>query len=282
MRSPLSEPGAHRLPIIVIGRSREDVGMARKDMGIPACRAHSNLASSAGLRATGDAAMKFEQLALHYRGDAAKTYDAVRSRHDKWISEQRIVETLLTRLPPGSSIIDIPIGTGRFVDEYHRLRLMPTGMDISPDMIAIAAGKAERAGLNIPLHTGDIRRIQAADGAFDTALCICFLNWVDINGAREALRELVRVARKNLIVSIRYYVPFEKLRPATPEGFLQAALQGALRVHKVFSRSSLRVHEEAEVFAMFEECGLTLKQQFRVEPRKYGTDYYIYFLEKSQ
>jgi ubiquinone/menaquinone biosynthesis C-methylase UbiE len=124
--------------------------------------------------------MDFEQLAQSYKGDAANAYDKERSSRKKWIAEQSIVENLLVTLPRGSSVIDIPIGTGRFIDLYHRLQLAATGMDISPDMIAIAAGKAKKIGLMIPLYTADIRKINAADGAFDTAVCICFLNWIDI------------------------------------------------------------------------------------------------------
>src|SRR5437899_5461628 len=98
--------------------------------------------------------MNFEQLARNYLGTAAKTYDDERAKLEKWASEQRIVEDLLATLPAGSSVVDIPIGTGRFVDAYHRLHLTPTGMDISPDMIEIAARKAQKVHLNMPLRTG--------------------------------------------------------------------------------------------------------------------------------
>ena len=224
--------------------------------------------------------MNFEQLGRRYLGTAAKTYDDARTNREKWASEQRIVEDLLARLPAGSSVVDIPVGTGRFVDAYHRLHLVPTGMDISPDMIAIAARKAREVGLVMPLHVADIRHIDAADGAFDAVVCICFLNWVDRHGARTALRELVRVARQSLIIGLRHYVPFRQLQPATPEGFLEWSLQLAARAHKAVNADSLRVHEEADIVGMFREFGLVVRCQVRVMPRKYGTDYCIYMLEK--
>src|SRR5262249_50695469 len=155
--------------------------------------------------AAGGVGMKFEQLAGHYLGNTAEGYDAERAKLEKWASEQRIAEDLLATLPQGSSVIDIPVGTGRFVKTYHRLHLVPTGMDISPDMIAITAVKAQKIGLNMPLRITDIRSIDATDGTFDVAICICFLNWIDIRGAREAFSELARVARKSLIVGIRHY-----------------------------------------------------------------------------
>ena len=226
--------------------------------------------------------MKFEQLAEYYLGNAAKGYDAGRAKLGKWASEQRIAEDLLAMQPRGSAVIDIPVGTGRFVKTYHRLHLVPTGMDISPDMIAIAAAKAQKIGLNMPLHIADIRSIDAMDGTFDVAICICFLNWIDIRGTREAFSELVRVARKSLIVGIRHYTPVGKLHPATPRGFWQWLLQMAVRFYKILHRDSLRIHEQAEILAMFKQHGLEMKRRFRVVPPKYGTDYFIYLLEKPQ
>jgi ubiquinone/menaquinone biosynthesis C-methylase UbiE len=226
--------------------------------------------------------MNFEQLARIYSGTVANAYDDERSKLEKWASEQRIVESFLATLPSGSSVVDIPVGTGRFVDAYYRLQLAPTGMDISSDMMAIAARKALEIGLNMSLYTADIRSIDAADDSFETAVCICFLNWIDINGAREAFHELVRVARKFLIVSIRHYTPFGKLHPATPKGFLQWALQLAMRVYKKIVHGGICVHEEADILVMFQEHDLHLKRQIRVGPRKYGTDYFIYMLEKPR
>jgi ubiquinone/menaquinone biosynthesis C-methylase UbiE len=226
--------------------------------------------------------MNFEQLGRSYLGDVAKTYDVERMKLEKWASEQRIVEDLLATVPAGSSVVDIPIGTGRFVEAYHRLHLMPTGMDISSDMITIAARKAQNLGLPMPLHVADIRSIDVADGTFDTAVCICFLNWVDTHGARTALRQLVRVTRRSLIIGIRHYVPFRQLHPATPKGFLQWSLQLAARAHKAANSNTLRVHAETDIIAMFREFGLSLRCREPVVPRKYGTDYCIYMLEKSR
>jgi len=232
------------------------------------------------LIATGDADMRFEQLAGQYRGATAQAYERARAKQEKWVSEQRIVENYLETLPEGSSVADIPIGTGRFVAAYHRLRLNAAGFDISPDMIALAAGKACKIGLDLPLHIADIRSLDAANGAFDAAVCICFLNWIDIDGTRTALRELTRVTRETLIIGIRHYTPFSMLHAATPAGFGQWLLQLGARIYKLLDRGSLRVHERADIFAMFGELGLEVKQQIRVVPRKYGTDYYIYLLKK--
>lgn len=226
--------------------------------------------------------MKYEQLAQHYVGQKASGYDSERAKLEKWAAEQRIVEDLLRTLPSGASVIDVPVGTGRFIEAYHRLHLAATGIDISPDMMSIAASKARKAGLNMPLLIADIRQIAAPDGAFDAAVCICFLNWVDIRGARQAFRELTRVTRRFLIVSIRHYRPVSKLHLATQKGFWQGVLQIGARLYKTLDRGGLHVHKKADIDSMFHENGLEIKKRVRVVPTKYGTDYFIYLLEKSR
>ncbi|MDY0885639.1 class I SAM-dependent methyltransferase [Dongia soli] len=176
----------------------------------------------------------------------------------------------------------MPVGTGRFIPAYAALRLKATGMDISPDMTAIAARKAEKLGLDMPLLIGDIRHIDAKADSFDIGVCICFLNWVDTAGAREALKELVRVTGGHLIVGIRHYTPLEELSFLKLQELGQFFLQIAVRIYKAFTQTGLRVHEKSAIHRIFREKNLRTVEQVRVVPRKYGTDYYIYMLEKPR
>ena len=226
--------------------------------------------------------MKYDRLAKSYLGAAAEKYESDRSRLSKWNAEQQVVERLLAGFPRGSTVIDIPVGTGRFIPAYAAFGLRATGMDISPDMTAIAARKAEKLGLDMPLHICDIRRIEAISDSFAIGVCICFLNWVDTDGAREALKELVRVTSGHLIVGIRHYAPLEELNFVKLEELRQFFLQMAVRLYKAFNRTGLRVHEKAAIHRIFAEKNLRVIEQVRVVPRKYGTDYYIYMLEKCQ
>ena len=116
--------------------------------------------------------MEFTRLAKRYRGGAADRYDSDREQTGKWALEQAAVETLLSVLPAGLSVVDIPVGTGRFIDLYQKLGLVATGIDVSTDMLGRAEEKARRMDAPIVLQQGDIRAISAPDGAFDLAVCV--------------------------------------------------------------------------------------------------------------
>src|ERR1700722_6805388 len=123
--------------------------------------------------------MDFEKLATRYQGPLARKYDSRRRHGAQWLREQAAVEALLARLPAGSTLLDIPAGTGRFIPLYKNHALRASGMDSSADMLAEAQSKANEIGFAIDLRTADIRRIDAPDASFDCVLCMRFLNWVD-------------------------------------------------------------------------------------------------------
>ena len=53
-----------------------------------------------------------------YNKRTAKSYLKIRTNTKEWRSEQQIVERLLKDLPDGIKVLDIPFGTGRFVNMY--------------------------------------------------------------------------------------------------------------------------------------------------------------------
>jgi ubiquinone/menaquinone biosynthesis C-methylase UbiE len=225
--------------------------------------------------------MDFDSLAGRYRGSRARNYDKERVKLAKWASEQRIVGSFLAKLPQSSTVLDLPVGTGRFAAEYKMNGLRPTGMDVSPDMLAEAGAKARAQGLDMTLVEGDIRKIASPDNGFDAVICICFLNWVNEAGVRAALHELARVARSDMIVSVRYFAPWDDLALSSAGGLYQAAMQGLVRVYKTLQSGGQAIHEKQRIEAIFSDNKLRIEAVERVVPRKYGTDYFIYRLRKT-
>lgn len=224
--------------------------------------------------------MNFSELAQRYRGQAAIDYDARRSRRTKWQREQEAVAQLLSRLPAGSSLLDVPVGTGRFIDLYKAHGLTATGIDVSNDMLAEAARKAEPLDYAMPLRQGDIRRIDAPDASFDTVLCVRFLNWVDTPTLGSVLDELCRVGRRRLILSIRTYLPTNAAQLWSPLGLGRWILQRAWRVYSGL-RSKLHVHRKADIQRLFGQHRLRIVSMTLVDLHGNGTDYNIYLLEKT-
>lgn len=223
--------------------------------------------------------MEFEELSARYQGRRAKDYDADRAGSSFWVRENSAVDAYLGEIAEASSVVDIPVGTGRFLDLYAKHGLKPTGLDISDDMLAQAAAKARDLGLEIELRRSDIRAITAPDGSFDAALCIRFLNWVDFAGVKAAMAELARVSRSHLIVGIRCYLP----AGTRGNGFsFWQSLKGYKKrlTHKWFG-SALVVHDKAAAEALFAEHGFAVVASQGVNPRPDRSDYFIYLLRRD-
>jgi SAM-dependent methyltransferase len=129
-----------------------------------------------------------------YRGEVAKGYEAHRVTGVEWEAEQEAVLGFVTSGP----VLDVPVGTGRYLPIYHGYGMECVGVDISPDMLE----QAKQKGTDARLLIGDIFNLPFKDGEFSAAVCSRFLNWCNPDEMARAIKELRRVAR-TLIVSIR-------------------------------------------------------------------------------
>ncbi|MDA1260786.1 MAG: class I SAM-dependent methyltransferase [Planctomycetota bacterium] len=99
------------------------------------------------------------------------------------------------------SLLDLPCGTGRFTALWSDLGLRATGVDLAPEMLAVAREKHARA----TLLCADGARLPFPDGAFDAVACVRLLHLVrDPAERRRFLLELRRVARLGVIVDWRH------------------------------------------------------------------------------
>lgn len=147
-----------------------------------------------------------EKLKSKYTGQTAKTYENGRKPTEHWYREQRVVSMLLERSPlqKGSLVLDVPVGTGRFLPFYKKQRYRTIGVDASPDMVSEAEQKAEEIGYgDVELIVGDIFDLPLADDSAALAVCIRLLNWFDFSDFQRALSELRRVSVQELIVGVR-------------------------------------------------------------------------------
>jgi ubiquinone/menaquinone biosynthesis C-methylase UbiE len=85
---------------------------------------------------------------------------------------QRLVAAADPR--PGERVLDIACGTGivaRLAAPYVGSTGALVGIDLNPDMLAVARAAAGRAGLSIDWHEGRAEALSIPDGSFDVALC---------------------------------------------------------------------------------------------------------------
>jgi ubiquinone/menaquinone biosynthesis C-methylase UbiE len=225
--------------------------------------------------------MDFEKLATRYRGPLAQEYDRRRKRGAQWLAEQEAVDALLARFPAASTVLDIPAGTGRFIELYKKYGLRASGMDSSADMLAEAARKAREIGLDIDLRTADIRKIAADDGSFDSVLCMRFLNWVDPDGLKIVLAELARVAKSHLILGIRCAVDGADIEPRRISAWRRFLERRKLRRQQKKGARRYR-HRDCDVHDLFAGLGLKVKAAKVLERRSDNTEYRIYLLTRER
>jgi len=89
-------------------------------------------------------------------------------------------------------VLEVAIGTGRDLPFYPPdIRL--TGLDLSPEMLAIAERVATHLERTVALDEGDAHHLPYPDESFDTVVCVFSL--CNITDIRTAIIEMHRVLR---------------------------------------------------------------------------------------
>lgn len=143
-----------------------------------------------------------------YRGKMAEQYLQRRVTQEYWMLEQRTMDRLLASLPRCQAVLDVPIGTGRFVPLYLARGLEVFGLDRSPDMLSVARRELKELFLRCRMQIGDAQRLPYRDAAFDLVVSFRFLSHVvSFAEAKAALGELRRVARRAAFLQLRVRRP---------------------------------------------------------------------------
>lgn len=127
-------------------------------------------------------------------GMAAKGYDqwyATRSGRAYDVAEKRVVAKLLPSSEESPSLLEVGCGTGHWSEWFTARRFDVTGVDISPEMIAVARNKNIDGAL---FETADAHTLPFENGAFDIAVAITSLEFVA--DAETILIEMARCIRK--------------------------------------------------------------------------------------
>jgi ubiquinone/menaquinone biosynthesis C-methylase UbiE len=221
--------------------------------------------------------MERNKLAEKYLGETARTYNARRSSKGKWRKEQTAIDLLFESIPHGSSLVDVPVGTGRFLELCKRREIHVTGIDISEDMLAEARKNAMQLGVKADLRLGNIFELPFSDNSFDCALCVRFLNWISIADVSLALAELSRVSKNYVIVGVRTF-------PENQSWLKRSLSSVATLGQSLYSRKrnrSTTPHRKANVIAAFNAMNLDVVRSVPVHSRPNGTRLEFYLLSKT-
>jgi SAM-dependent methyltransferase len=128
----------------------------------------------------------------------------VAARYESWYTgpgrradflEKRLLGRMLAGFPDARTAVEIGCGTGHFTRWLAAQKLVVTGLDNAPAMLAEAR---KLDGLNY--LEGDALNLPFGDRAFDLSFLITTLEFVA--DPRRGLTEAVRVARQGLILGV--------------------------------------------------------------------------------
>ena len=134
-----------------------------------------------------------------YSSSEATTYDADREVELLWHVENAFVRTLAASHSDIASVLDAPVGTGRFLNLYGDKAV--TGIDLSKAMLEEAGKRIVSLGLSqVTLQQGSVTELPFADSTIDLVVSWRLFHLLPPDVMAIALAELARVCRGTLCI----------------------------------------------------------------------------------
>lgn len=130
-----------------------------------------------------------------YEGLRAREYDARRQNQAEWRAEHEAVERWLKDAPAGSTVLDVPVGTGRFLPLYAERGLRAIGIDRSQAMLEQARQKGTAV-----LQIGDVLDLPRMMA--DRSVCIRLANWLTPSELARAIGQLTKVTSRSILLGL--------------------------------------------------------------------------------
>jgi ubiquinone/menaquinone biosynthesis C-methylase UbiE len=148
-----------------------------------------------------------------YNGKVAELYNAKRIHAPKWTEEDYLIKDMLFEIPDKSRVLDVPVGTGRFIKHWIHREFDAVGVDVSDDMLSEARREGE-----IDLKIGTVTALDFEDESFDASVMCRLTRWLTPPERTLALQELQRVTKKRIVFTARmngqYAYPMEEIEGA--------------------------------------------------------------------
>jgi len=106
------------------------------------------------------------------------------------------------RIRAGERVLDVACGTGNTTLAARAREAVVTGLDLTPELLAVGRRRAEDAGYaDIAWKEGDAEKLPFADGAFDVVVSSCGLMFAP--DQQKVADEVVRVTRPGGRIAIQ-------------------------------------------------------------------------------
>ena len=138
----------------------------------------------------------------------AATWDQVRSAHVAECDVEAAILGALASRPLGT-LLDVGTGTGRMIELLGGSARAAIGIDRSPEMLRLARGKIEAAGLaHAEVRHGDMFALPQSDASVDTVVLHQVLHFADAPGL--AIAEAARVLAPGGRLLVADFAPHDR------------------------------------------------------------------------
>ena len=126
--------------------------------------------------------------------------------------EKHCLQKMLSRVPAGSMVLDIPCGTGRMTELLADLGMTVTAADISDSMMNHAKARSARTHSQVRFVKADIENLEFSDASFEAIATIRLLHHMPSSVRARVLSELHRVSRKWVAVTFGNKYTLQSIR----------------------------------------------------------------------
>ena len=151
---------------------------------------------------------------------------------------------------PESQVLDVATGTGNAAIPAAAAGARVIGLDLVPELLAVAARRAEDAGVDVEWVQGDAEDLPFEDGRFDVVLSTLGVQFAPDH--RRSARELARVSRVGGRIGLcnwtpegyigRLFATLAPYLPPPPAGASPPPLWGSERhVEELFAGTGVRL-----------------------------------------
>jgi ubiquinone/menaquinone biosynthesis C-methylase UbiE len=164
-----------------------------------------------------------------YTADVASNYERDRQVEAHWWKEDEFVrEYFRDRVAP--RLLDIPVGTGRFLPHYTRAQQV-IGVDVSADMLDEARRKLALlpAGTAGSVERGDVFSLRFGDREFTHAVVWRLFHLIPEDLIPGAIAELCRVTDGEVVLQTYVAGPAAPADPVSPRSRLATGLRRVAR-----------------------------------------------------
>ena len=145
-------------------------------------------------------------LGSRYHNSIARDYELDRASTNFWKTEQAVFKNeIVPFFKENNTVLDCPLGTGRFFREYSESNLHVLGVDLSSSMLAIAKNQSKNFSLELDLFNCDASSVTKLNIKPDIIVSVRFLqNIVDIKSAKKIISEFLSLKPNYLILELGY------------------------------------------------------------------------------